>query len=97
MLDDFRHDPRLLAAKEGGDLVQCDWVEGLGPFGITKRKREDEPGMDYFRQCLVATAAARSAVLYASFKGGITGIRDNLIALQLGVPTMTDWEADPYG
>ena len=54
--------------------------------------------MDYFGRCLVATAVGRSAVLYASFKGGITSIRDNLIALQLGVmPTMTDWEADPYG
>ena len=99
LLGEYRHDLRLLAARSSGGLVQCDMVDGLGVFGITKRPRPDGPGMNYFLHGLLPTERGHATIILVCPEGPPVGQRSSEVGRRLEADhwSKDSWMKDPYG
>lgn len=100
LLEDFRHDLRLLAAERGGGLVECELRPDLGAVeGVTKEpQRRVGRGHTYRGHLLVPTARGRVELELIAHEGSGTGEREAAVAAErFGGERPSGWSRDPYG
>lgn len=93
LLDDYRHDLRLVAAGLGGGLVEADFDEKLGLAGIVKYPQESGRGFAYAGYALVPVPEGHHAVTIVAHEGPFTGARETGVHLHTGLDISY---ADPY-
>lgn len=100
LLEDFRHDLRLLTAERGGGLVECDLRPDLGAIqGLTKEpQRRVGRGHTYRGHLLVPTAQGRVELELIAHEGSQTGEREAAVtAERFSGERPSGWSRDPYG
>jgi len=92
LVDDYRHDLRLVAAARGGGLLSCELDARLGLVGITKEPKPRSEGITAVARLLVPALQGHVAVSIVAHEQEPPGARD---AEQRADPATSG--ADPYG
>lgn len=86
VLDDYRHDLRLVAAARGGGLLACDLDPKLGVVGLTKEPKPRGEGTSAIGRALLPCPQGHLAISVVAHEGDAPGPRDDGAAGK-----------DPYG